>query len=414
MSFKILVVDDTKFMRKMLADILVQYGFEVVGEAENGKQAVQKYEELRPDIVLMDITMPEMDGIDAMKEIRRIDSTAVVLICSAMSQQDLISDALKAGANGYVMKPFKPNRVNEIIRKYGVPREIGQLLPQDKLAPEPVVTPMVSQQDLEKSLVQPVEEAVVDEPTLQVVSEELQEDSLQKMEELAEAMMQEEPEVDPEPELVVIEQEEQPQASDPDEELFQLLDKEIEAYQVTVEEQLVQETLDKAAEEAAAATENEIHIALQPLVPEPIHEEVQMQVQEPIQELVQEVVHEPVHEPVQQTMQHKEPVGMNKGGFKALDGGKIVNLFRGNVPMKNFSSSYMCNWSDEVNGEMSRYLVICTEAENKIEVEMTDGSGQKQVVSMTIDSFNQLVGWLQVQLGNAPVNVRELSKRADF
>jgi DNA-binding NarL/FixJ family response regulator len=131
MSFQILVVDDTKFMRKMLTDILKQYGHEVVGEAENGRQAVQKYEELQPDIVLMDITMPEMDGIEAMKEIRKLNPSAVVLICSAMSQQDLISDALKAGANGYVMKPFKPNRVNEIVRKYGVPRVIGHLIPQD-------------------------------------------------------------------------------------------------------------------------------------------------------------------------------------------------------------------------------------------------------------------------------------------
>jgi DNA-binding NarL/FixJ family response regulator len=122
MSLKILVVDDTKFMRKMLTDILKQFGYEVVGEAENGRQAIQRYEELRPDVVVLDITMPEMDGIEAMKGIRRIDPYAIVLICSAMSQQDLISDALKAGANGYIMKPFKPNRVDEIIRKYGMPR----------------------------------------------------------------------------------------------------------------------------------------------------------------------------------------------------------------------------------------------------------------------------------------------------
>lgn len=138
MSFQILVVDDTKFMRKMLTDILKQYGHEVVGEAENGRQAVQKYEELQPDIVLMDITMPEMDGIEAMKEIRKLNPSAVVLICSAMSQQDLISDALKAGANGYVMKPFKPNRVNEIVRKYGVPRVIGHLIPQEMQRTEAV------------------------------------------------------------------------------------------------------------------------------------------------------------------------------------------------------------------------------------------------------------------------------------
>lgn len=115
MSLRILIVDDTKFMRLMLTDILIKSGHEVVGQAENGVIAVDKFRELRPDLIIMDITMPEMDGITALKEIRSIDPQSVILICSAMSQRDLISKALKAGANNYVMKPFEPELVNEII-----------------------------------------------------------------------------------------------------------------------------------------------------------------------------------------------------------------------------------------------------------------------------------------------------------
>lgn len=115
MLLRILIVDDTKFMRLMLTDILMKSGHEVVGQAENGVIAVDKFRELRPDLVIMDITMPEMDGITALQEIRAIDPKSVILICSAMSQRDLISKALKAGANNYVMKPFEPEAVKEII-----------------------------------------------------------------------------------------------------------------------------------------------------------------------------------------------------------------------------------------------------------------------------------------------------------
>ncbi|SMF84862.1 Response regulator containing CheY-like receiver domain and AraC-type DNA-binding domain [Paenibacillus uliginis N3/975] len=115
MSLRILIVDDTKFVRLMLTDILMKSGYEVVGQAENGVIAVDKFRELRPDLIIMDITMPEMDGITALKEIRAIDPKSVILICSAMSQRDLISKALKAGANNYVMKPFEPELVKEII-----------------------------------------------------------------------------------------------------------------------------------------------------------------------------------------------------------------------------------------------------------------------------------------------------------
>lgn len=121
MAYKFLVVDDTSFMRKMAADCLKQQGHVVAGEAGNGREAVRKFRELQPDVVMMDLTMPEMNGVDAIKEILKIKKDAVILVCSASNQKDMIQDALEAGAVGYLMKPFKPDYMNEIIKKYAVP-----------------------------------------------------------------------------------------------------------------------------------------------------------------------------------------------------------------------------------------------------------------------------------------------------
>lgn len=120
MNYNILVVDDTRFMRMMLSDILNNYGHKVVAEAANGLEAVKLYGEHRPDVVIMDINMPVMNGIEAMKEIKHHDPSAVILICAAMSQQEFISDALQLGAAGYVLKPFEADKVNEIVCKFGL------------------------------------------------------------------------------------------------------------------------------------------------------------------------------------------------------------------------------------------------------------------------------------------------------
>jgi two-component system chemotaxis response regulator CheY len=114
---KVLVVDDAAFMRMMIKDILRKGGFEVVGEAEDGSKAVEKYKELRPDLVTMDITMPDMDGITAVKEIRKLDGNAQIIMCSAMGQQAMVIDAIQAGAKDFVVKPFQPERVLEAVRK---------------------------------------------------------------------------------------------------------------------------------------------------------------------------------------------------------------------------------------------------------------------------------------------------------
>lgn len=117
MSHTVLVCDDAVFMRTMLSDILQQAGFTIVGEADTGTKAVSKYKELRPDLVTMDIIMPDMGGIDAVREITAFDPRARVVMCSAMGQQALVVDAIAAGAKDFVVKPFQPSRVLEAVQR---------------------------------------------------------------------------------------------------------------------------------------------------------------------------------------------------------------------------------------------------------------------------------------------------------
>jgi two-component system chemotaxis response regulator CheY len=117
MSRTVLIVDDAIFMRTMIADILKGAGFDVVGEASSGAEAVEKYKELKPDLVTMDIVMPEMGGIDAVRQIIQFDSDARILMCSAMGQQGLVVEAIQAGARDFVVKPFQPSRVLEAVQR---------------------------------------------------------------------------------------------------------------------------------------------------------------------------------------------------------------------------------------------------------------------------------------------------------
>lgn len=117
MAHKILIVDDAAFMRMMIKDILSKNGFDVVGEAADGLQAIEKFKETQPDLVTMDITMPEMDGITALKEIKQINPSAKVIMCSAMGQQAMVIDAIQAGARDFIVKPFQADRVLEAINK---------------------------------------------------------------------------------------------------------------------------------------------------------------------------------------------------------------------------------------------------------------------------------------------------------
>lgn len=113
---KILIVDDAAFMRMMLKNILVQEGYEVV-EAGSAAEALARYQEVKPDLVTMDITMPDKDGITAVKEIKQIDPRARVIMCSAMGQQGMVMDAIQAGAQDFIVKPFKSERVLEALQK---------------------------------------------------------------------------------------------------------------------------------------------------------------------------------------------------------------------------------------------------------------------------------------------------------
>ena len=117
MAKNILICDDAAFMRMMIKDILTKNGYNIVGEAENGAKAVEKYAELKPDLVLMDITMPEMDGIEALKKIKAADANASIIMCSAMGQQAMVIESIQSGAKEFIVKPFQADRVLEAVQK---------------------------------------------------------------------------------------------------------------------------------------------------------------------------------------------------------------------------------------------------------------------------------------------------------
>ena len=117
MAKNIMIVDDAAFMRMMIKDILTKNGYNVVGEAENGADAIDKYNECKPDLVLMDITMPEMDGLQALKKIKANDPSATVIMCSAMGQQAMVIESIQSGAKDFIVKPFQADRVLEAVKK---------------------------------------------------------------------------------------------------------------------------------------------------------------------------------------------------------------------------------------------------------------------------------------------------------
>jgi two-component system chemotaxis response regulator CheY len=114
---RILVVDDAAFMRKMVGDALTRGGHEVVGEAGNGLEAIARYQELKPEVTTLDITMPEKDGIAALREIIELDPSAKIIMCSALGQESKVLESIKLGAKDFVVKPFQADRVLEAIGK---------------------------------------------------------------------------------------------------------------------------------------------------------------------------------------------------------------------------------------------------------------------------------------------------------
>lgn len=118
MDKKILLVDDAMFMRMMIKDTLRKNGYTDILEAENGARAVEIYEAEHPDLVMMDITMPEMDGLQALRRLKEIDGEANVIMCSAMGQEGMVVEAIKLGAKDFIVKPFKPDRIMQAVRGF--------------------------------------------------------------------------------------------------------------------------------------------------------------------------------------------------------------------------------------------------------------------------------------------------------
>ena len=117
MNNKILLVDDAEFMRLVVKDVLIKNGLEVIAEAENGQEAIQKYREVLPDLIIMDVTMPDMDGIEALKEIRKEYPEAKAVMCSAMGQEAVVLEAMRSGAATFVVKPFNSDLLIKTVKK---------------------------------------------------------------------------------------------------------------------------------------------------------------------------------------------------------------------------------------------------------------------------------------------------------
>ena len=117
MAKRILITDDALFMRVTLKNILTKQGYEIAGEASNGLESVEMYQSTKPDLVTMDITMPEMDGISAVREIKKLDANAQIIMCTAMGQKTMVLDAVSAGARDFIIKPFQAEKVIEAVKK---------------------------------------------------------------------------------------------------------------------------------------------------------------------------------------------------------------------------------------------------------------------------------------------------------
>lgn len=114
---RVLIVDDAAFMRMMIKNIITKNGYEVVGEAEDGQVALELYKQHKPDLVTMDVTMPEMSGIEGVKAIRSIDPNANIIMCSAMGQQSMVMEAIQAGAKDFIVKPFQQDRILQAMER---------------------------------------------------------------------------------------------------------------------------------------------------------------------------------------------------------------------------------------------------------------------------------------------------------
>lgn len=403
MSTRFMIVDDTKFMRSMLTDILVKQEFEVVGEADNGAKAIQLYKELQPDVVFMDISMPEMDGIEAMRQIRDINPKAVVIICSGISQQYLISDAMKMGADGYVMKPFKPKQIKEVVQKYalhkvaearsfaeasGKAKEAPEEAPADTLgkpesaetaghpgAAEPSVRlepseiaeltmgfdPALAEEErAEPSAVQE------DEPEAEPLGDIAGEAAETGWEEVAAVAEVDLPDIDPEPAPLPDQAlsadfgalaEAQRLSPEPDPE--PLPDLQVLPEESTVTDETAAELPDiYLLEEEAASDEPPMFLN----DGEAMSEEDELQAKS-----VADII--PLHH------------------FKTMDRSKEESA------VKEFTSSISCRWKEDIGDREVYYNVVCYEGENRVHIEF-QGQDEGPAI-MSFEGLRSLMNWIE-------------------
>lgn len=442
MSLRILIVDDTRFLRMMLTDILTNSGYEVVGQAENGLIGIEKFKELRPDIVMMDISMPEMDGIQALKEIKKIDADAVVLICSAMSQRELISRALEAGANNYVTKPFDPESINTLIENVIPLIERKKMAgSEDKEDPNELMEslgqgPVLNQQELEH-LSQLLSRGSWDNDTPAETSPDLD------LRSEPEAELESSLELDAESELKLgLDPEPSPEPSpepNPELELETELELELESDLGSVLEPDHEESTDqfgailRAFAEAGAAEEVEededskeedeymsffekVHADFElgsemelgsgteeAAAAMTSDEEAAGEVDEA---LVEETAKEGDEEAVEQLeegigdmlMTVNENANINREEEEEekmiqTENTPASDFKKSNV--KNFVSSMMCNWTEVSENQEVNHLVIFNEHDKTIQIDVMALNDQKQSLKLTLDSFSYLVSWLK-------------------
>lgn len=452
MSLRILIVDDTRFLRMMLTDILTNSGYEVVGQAENGLIGIEKFKELRPDIVMMDISMPEMDGIQALKEIRKIDADAVVLICSAMSQRELISKAIEAGANNYVTKPFDSDSINTLIENVIPLIERNKMADSEETEDHEEAENRVETKDHEETTVSFGEEPVLsqleieqlsqlwsdekwdnDSPSssepeleLEIDSDRESESELdlgQKQNHLIEGKYYE---LDQPEELLLEDEPDKEKSTDQSADQFGSI---LRAFAEFRDEENAEDAFkDDGKEEnedeymslfegvdtdlelgsgSELASLSEEAATLMQAEEEEVGDVGEDVMEEAAKESDEEPIEQWDEEAIEQLNEETGDVFMINNEMANVDREeeRIENMVQTeNIPstsdfkkinVKNIVSSIMCNWTEVSENHEANHLVIFNEHDKTIQIDIVASNDQKQSIKLTLDSFSYLVSWLK-------------------
>jgi DNA-binding NarL/FixJ family response regulator len=379
MGLSILIVDDTKFLRLMLGDILRKAGHQVIAEAENGEIGVQQYRKFKPDLVVLDLTMPVMDGITTLREIRKIQPDAMIIICSAMSQRDLISEAIDAGANGYIMKPFEPDRVKQAISQITdrivrhEPPSIAETIELEAAVEisddVPQVEPVENQEHTEIREHVDINEHIEKIEHVQINEHIGNEDLVQINEHIGIE------------DLVQIEDH------------LAIMDH----YEIEDHLELVDFALDETSNLQLNLNpfpeENSDHHLLEHslIVEEVITLKDELEFKENLEiEFEDAIVVEKVDEFVEEVVVNNKPMD-DALNFESQPEYGVVQLRKN---MNRFNSSIMCNWEENVDNTNTNYFVIHTEVNHTLRIEMMNENQQKQSVIFSVEGFSYLVDWL--------------------